>query len=262
MAEKTLIVLQENTGKVAFPFDLGPTIEKAAEDIIDLVAETFEDMKTNLQAADSYNKVYLLTDIGCTRERLLDVLVAEAKINRIVDLLVIGHGRNEELLLHNNKSLTGTNMGNIRSLITDAKALGAASLDNLRMVFMCNCYGGSLNDDWLAIGAKVSVGSIRNNYMPEPMITFFMKNWINGQKAKDAANNAYETSKPFWLPLYQPTVQVKYKKTKVPYPCPTWNDPLKMCEYEAEIPDGMDITENIKITDSQLVVSGNGDLQF
>ena len=52
------------------------------------------------------------------------------------------------------------------SLKADAAAKGVPNL-NLRMVYMCNCYGSTVNDDWLAAGAKASVGSHMNDMMPE-----------------------------------------------------------------------------------------------
>ena len=157
--------------------------------------------------------------------------------------------------------LTGGTTGTIRALLPDAINRGVSAI-NLRMVYMCNCYASTFNDEWIAIGAKASVGSRLNDYMPEPMTTFFVQNWLNGQKVKDAAKNAYQATIPFYAVAYPPTTRVKYKTEKVRYPCPTRTNPFKMCEKEQQVPDGVELVANSKITDTELITCGNGNLTF
>jgi len=258
---KALIVLQENSGRVELPDGVPAPLRDAIFAVIDGLAETFEDIKTTLQSANRYDVVYLLTDNLCSRSQLLDALVTETRRNRTIDLIVLGHGSNEKLVMKKKPDLSGGASGNIRSLLTNAQSHGVNKL-NLRMVYMCNCYGSTLNDDWVAIGAKASVGSKINDYMPEPMTTFFIHNWLGGQKVGDAARNAYQATIPFYAAIYPPTTRVRYKKIKVPYPCPTWNDPHKMCEKEVEVQDGVDLITNSKIVETELVVGGNGNTVF
>lgn len=252
---KSLIVLQENSGRIDLPPGLPPELQTAIYALIDGLAETFENLKTTLQASNRYDIVHLLTDNLCSRANLLDALVTETKKNRTIDLIVLGHGSSENLVIKKRPNLTGGEGGNIRSLKAEANSRGVSAL-NLRMVFMCNCYGSTLNDDWAAIGAKASVGSKMNDYMPEPMTTFFIHNWLNGQKVKDAAKNAYQATIPFYLAVYPPTTRVRYKKVKVTYPCPTLTNPLKTCEKEVQIPDGVDFITNSKILETELLVGG------
>jgi hypothetical protein len=40
-------------------------------------------------------------------------------------------------------------------------------------------------------GAKVSSGSIKNNYLPEPTTFFFWSNWKEGQNFETAVTGAY-----------------------------------------------------------------------
>ena len=258
---KALIVLQENSGRVELPSGVPGPLRDAIFAVIDGLAETFEDIKTTLQAANRYDTVHLLTDNLCSRSQLLDALVNETKKNRIIDLIVLGHGSSENLVMKRRPNLSGGSRGNIRKLPIDARRRGVTKL-NLRMVYMCNCYGSTLNNDWTAIGAKASVGSKMNDYMPEPMTTFFIHNWLSGQKVKDAAKNAYQATIPFFVSVYPPTTRVRYKKIKVPYPCPTFTDPLKMCKREVRIPDGVDLRTNSKIVETELVVGGNGNIVF
>jgi len=258
---KALIVLQENSGRVELPDGLPPAMHDTIFGVIDGLAETFEDVKTTLQGAGRYDVVHLLTDNLCSRAQLLDKLVTETQRGRTIDLIVLGHGTSERLVLKRRPDLTGGPNGNIRSLLTDAQSLGVNAL-KLRLVYMCNCYGSTLNDDWRAIGAKVSIGSKMNDYMPEPMTTFFVHNWLSGQRAMDAAKNAYQATIPFYALVYPPTTRVRYKTITITYPCPTLTDPLRTCTRQVQVPDGVDLITNSKITETELIVGGSGNIRF
>jgi len=56
---------------------------------------------------------------------------------------------------------------------------------------MMNCVGSSLNQAWLEAGAKVSAGTIGNNYIPEPTMYFFWNNWKAGQSCENSVTQAY-----------------------------------------------------------------------
>lgn len=261
MPKKVLIVLQENSGRVPLPENIPEPMRDAVYAVIDGLAETFEDIKTTLQGAGRYDLVELLTDKACRRHRLRDALIAHTRKGRVIDLLILGHGSPEVLQLYGRDRLRGGENGNIRSLLTEARRRGVQKL-NLRMVYMCNCNASTLNDDWIAIGAQASVGSRHRDFMPEPMTTFFLQNFLSGQKVADAARNAYQTSIPFWLALYPPTPKVRYKTIIVEYPCPTLFDPLRMCHREIQVPDGVDLIPHSFVQETELVVGGNGNLKF
>lgn len=264
---KVLIVLQENTGRVPLPDTVDSNLAQAVYRVIDGLAESFEDVKTTLQGAGKYSIVELLTDAACTRTRLLDCLVTHTKKQRTIDLLVLGHGSSETLQLHNEWLYGGENQ-NIRKLLSDANARGCQSI-NLRMVYMCNCYGSTVNDDWRAIGAKVSVGSRQNDYMPEPMITFFLHHWLAGRKVGEAAAEAYNQSIPLYTAVYPPTLTPVYRSESYNYPCGVEVDPanpfatrVKWCTGTTQVLDHFDTRQNSKITESQLVVSGDANITF
>ncbi len=274
-SNKALIVLQENSGRVELPSGVPASLHDAIFAVIDGLAETFEDVKTTIQAANHYDVVHLLTDNLCSRKELLNTLVAETLKNRTIDLIVLGHGSAEKLVMKKKPDLKGGIDGNIRTLLNDAKSKpkhkkairnNGHTLNsfkfNLRMVYMCNCYGSTLNDDWIRIGAKVSIGSKRNNYMPEPMITFFTHNWLSGEKIKNAAKNAYTDTSFFYGLLYPPRTKITYKDIIVEYPCPTFTNLLKKCKKKIRVRKGVKFITNSKITDSKLIVSGNGNMVF
>lgn len=258
---KSLIVLQENSGQTPLDSSVPTALRQQVTALVDGLAETFENVKTTLQSAGRYDVVHLLTDNSCSRAKLLDALVSEARTGRSIDLIVLGHGSPEKLVLKVTPHLRGGANGNIRSLLTDAQARGVNNL-KLRMVYMCNCFGSTLNDDWLAIGAKVSIGSHQLDMMPEPMTTFFIHNWLAGQKAKDAAKNAYEATIPFYLPLYPPTTRIKYKKVEASYPCPTLTNPLRMCKRAVDMPDGVEFVPHTNVEQTKLIVAGDQNARF
>lgn len=260
MSNKVLIVLQENSGEVALPTSVPSGLREVIYSIIDGLAETAENLVRTLQGSVHYKSVILLTDADCTRKKLLDELVKQTKKDRVIDLIILGHGGNGYLNLHN-ESLTGGESGNIRSLLVDAEKEDCPSI-NLRMVSMCNCVAGSVNADWLYIGAKASIGAEGNNYMPEPMMSFFIHNWLSGMKVKDAAKKAYEASIPFFSAVYLPVIIPRFQTMEVPYPCPIWNDPLRICHTNVQVPDAPKIVTNNKIISSKLVVKGDASLKF
>ena len=201
---KTMIVLQENGGKFTYidNYISGKTEEKI-ETIIDKLAEGFESLKSTLVSQGYYASVIDLTDANCARQKLLDKLIEESKKGNLIDLYIFGHGGRETLYLYGNQTLTGQterSNGNIRSLLTDARAREGATFNfKLRLVYMCNCIGGSTNDDWIAAGAKVSVGSRCYNALTEPMITYFMNKFIRENKpVATAMNESYEEAKVSW----------------------------------------------------------------
>lgn len=211
-----LIVLQENTGKLSFTPEIPEPFRTTLNKVVDGLAENFENFKTKLQLADRYEKVILLTDVACTRANLLNHLIAQTKLGKTVDLLVLGHGGStqdgstfflvlkNELLPESDATLkfggVSKSYKGIRSLITDARAREGSGFNfNLRLVYMCNCKGGNTNDAWISIGAKTAVGSVNNNYMPEPQITYFFNDFvINGKTALQAANDSWSASRPFY----------------------------------------------------------------
>jgi len=224
---RTLILLQENSSGTSYMTDVLPPgpLRDAADAIIDGFVENGETAKFQLLAAGHYQRFVNLSDNACTRANLLSQLIQQSNDGYTVDLAVLGHGSSESLHLHGNEFLTGQHPvtintpngplqivvpGNIRTLLTDARATQGASFNfKLRVVHMCNCFGSTLNDDWLNIGAKVSVGSLHNNFMPEPMITSFWNDFVtNDVQVCTAASNSFATASVLYsvVPGYTQTM--------------------------------------------------------
>ena len=226
-ANRTLILLQENSNGKSYMTDILPAgpVRTAADAIIDQFAENGEAAKLQALAAGRFQRFVNLSDANCTRAKLLAELIKQTNDGFTVDLEILGHGNVEVLGLHDGETLTGRHTvttqtrtgpvdtvvpGSIRTLLTDARAQqGAAFNFKLRVVHMCNCFGGTTNDDWLAIGAKVAVGAPKMDWMPEPMITLFWQSFLSDDKrVTTAASSALATTRVLWqaVPGYN-TVQ-------------------------------------------------------
>jgi hypothetical protein len=264
---KVLLILQENSGMVEYePPGTPGWIHQAISSVIDHLAETFEDIKNGLVARGRYDKMELMTDANCTRANLLENLIKYSKSDNVIDLIVLGHGNDNLLGLHGNEDLHGGSGGNLRSLLTDARARGCAKF-NLRMVYMCDCYSSTLNDDWTAIGARVSIGS-GDNYMAEPTTTFFMENWIAGQDADSAANNAFSSAIPYFVVAFPPQLIPRYRTERIRYISGghmSGRPPHWVPDYstkEVSVFDHYDSVNNDKIESSRLVVGGDSHMSF
>ena len=211
-ANRTLILLQENSaGKSYLGDDIGDT--SAIDRIIDTVAELGETAKFRSLAQGKYQRFVDLSDTNCTRENLLRELIKQTKEGFVTDLAILGHGDTDFLGLNGTGSLVGSpgfattdrfgrrDPRHIRNLLADARTRenNPGFKFNLRLVHMCNCFGGTLNDDWLAIGAKVSVGAPTMNWMPEPMNTFFWEDFLKRDKTvSKAAADSLASTRPFY----------------------------------------------------------------
>jgi hypothetical protein len=278
---KVLIVLQENSGYLKILDDLRRNGVPEAEvlliqAILDMLSETFEDLKTRLQATGRYERVILLTDENGTYENLSRNMIDYSRQNKIIDLVVLGHGRPDWLYLKYQRLRGETWSGTIPSDVRMIRKLGAdfaqARVTNkLRLVYMCNCYGQTTNNDWTTIGAKVSIGPNQINYMPEPMTTFFMNDWISGQfTASQAAARSWNGSIPWYSLVYPPVATAQFRSATVTYPCGgswditkwPWVWVTKYCSVTVQVPVGVNLTPHPNILSSQPVLAGNGGLRF
>ncbi|MBL0331810.1 MAG: hypothetical protein IPP08_11560 [Chlorobiota bacterium] len=221
---RTAIILQENSGKT--PLDSAITDPAAlaiSRTVVDALAETFETATTTLQGIGKYSRVVNLTDNNCTRAKLLAELITQSKQGYDIDLFIYGHGGNDLICLKGD-NLLGGESGNLRKLLVDARNQenNQSFKFKLRLVYSCTCIGSSLNDDWLAIGATTAVGSRFLNYMAEPMITFFLNDFLNnGKTVFDAASSSFNGAKTIWsvFPWWQQTNDAKCDNTTNPAAC-------------------------------------------
>lgn len=194
--KKNLILLQENSGRVDFLNSISDkSVRNLVQTTIDGLAENFESIKTTLQLRGYYDEIINLTNRNCTKAKLLETMIEQSRNGNVFDLLVLGHGSPNKLHLHG-EDMTASD---IRNMLTQAQSRHTNFKFNLRLVYMCNCFSGTLLDDWLHIGAKVALGCDNVNYMPEPQTTYFFDDFVKKNYTVTEANRrSYETSNSIW----------------------------------------------------------------
>ncbi len=150
------------------------------------------------------------------------------------------------------------------------------------MVYLCNCHGSTTNDDWRSLGAKVAIGPSANNYIPEPVTTFFLQNWLDSRTASQAAQTAFDTSVPFYSLVFPPAATTQFTPVTQSVWCgEEWvengcegESPIthakyryscfkaKYCDTTVEVPSGVNLAPHENVASSALVVTGDGGLRF
>jgi hypothetical protein len=246
---RAILVAIENTGQLPFPIGIREDLLRAVERFVDTVAEVFAEQHARHLLADYYQEVEILVDTDCTKEKIRDK-IAELGKDRILDLAILGHGGEhppdsgqEILILHSGMENWSESPNNLREADVQAWKNRPDFQDlELGLVYMMNCHGSKFNDTWLDLGFRTAVGSEGNNWMPEPMFTFFWTRFRNGETAQEAARKAWEASKTRWQVIHHP----EFKLVQIPQP------PFIDLEY----------TDNTKIAESRPVVSGNPGLRI
>jgi GH24 family phage-related lysozyme (muramidase) len=158
-------------------------LREKLKNFTDNLMETLELSLNRYSAAkpEFYGEVAVLRDSSATYQDLKSKLIALSGAGKIIDLIILTHGSDDYI------SVAG---GVDSAKIREIKAEYGKPL-SIRSVYMMNCVGSSLNKAWLDAGAKVSVGAMKNNYLPEPTTFFFWKGWQEGQTFETAAASAY-----------------------------------------------------------------------
>lgn len=209
--DRTLVVLLENGGieidvaaillklKKLIPMGAGSlipdTVIKQAGDYIkeqikkktDYILESADLLLNRFNSAVPmhYSKVIILRDGTASYTDLKKALIDETRDHKTIDLFILTHGSHDYISVKG-----GVDSAKVQAIKTEN---GNNPL-NLRIVYMMNCVGSSLNDAWLNIGAKASSGSTKNNYLPEPSMYLFWTNWKAGQSFQQAVDNSYSTT--------------------------------------------------------------------
>jgi len=185
-----LVVFIENTGALPFQWEsrIGQLVQEGLEKVIDYISEEFSKWLNKFQDAKGkkYREVIILEDAKATYATLKSTLQDLAKREFVIDVFTLAHGNSTSFTGYNGVSITG---GDIKAM---RDSYGSPL--PLRVVYMMNCKGSGLNDEWLYAGARAVAGSVNNNYIPEPMMSKFWNNWLRGDTFSTAVNNAYNDS--------------------------------------------------------------------
>lgn len=163
--------------------DLIEYLKEKLRSFTDNLAETVELAANKYGAAkpDFYGDVIVLRDGTASYEALKNTIGDLSRKNKLIDVFILTHGGSDRICVTGD--ITGQKIRDMKEAINRPLSI--------RSVYMMNCVGSSLNQAWLDAGARVSSGSIRNNYLPEPTMHFFWTNWKEGQTFENAVTNAY-----------------------------------------------------------------------
>lgn len=180
-----LVVFLENVGHIA-----GVPLPHAATQVIDFVTEEYAKFLLWLYGAyRHYHQVIILEDERATGPELTNAL-KQASRQHTVDLLLLVHGRPGALVGFRAKTDVGTET--FQPLLAAYRQ--EPSLLNLRMVYGVNCYGATLAPTWLALGAKAVNGATAVNWLPEPSLSIFLRNWLGGQRFSISLQRSHQTA--------------------------------------------------------------------
>ena len=120
-------------------------------------------------------------------QSILNELKTLADDGYFIDLFIHSHGTCNKITFKKPHTLRPAD---IASLATGRYANGRFPL---RMIYQINCNGSTLNDDWLAVGAKAVCGTAQTNFYPN-MYNKFTKEWNDGERFDLAIQNSNTAS--------------------------------------------------------------------
>ncbi|MCS6825788.1 MAG: hypothetical protein NZ553_04155 [Caldilinea sp.] len=167
---------------------------------IDWLTEEYAKLLLRLYGAHRcYDRVYILEDADATGPKLVAALL-ELSQTHIVDLLLLAHGREGALVGHCGEHLIGDETFAQLQRIYEQSPQHL----HLRAVYGVNCYGLSLAQRWLSLGAKASNGAFGVNWFPEPSLSVFLRHWLRGEPYSVAVMRSNWTADRWWRPILSP----------------------------------------------------------
>lgn len=118
-----------------------------------------------------------------SKNKFIETIKGLADDGYFIDLFFFSHGTYEKITLDDNEEITSSD---IESLGTGKYAGGKFPL---RMVYQTNCYGSTLNDNFIKIGAKGVSGACDINFYPN-IFNKFAKAWNDGERFDIALRDA------------------------------------------------------------------------
>ena len=142
-------------------------------------------------AGAHYDQIIILEDGDFTADNVLSTIASLAPDYQI-DIHALSHGAPNALVGFNGERLGGeffSGLGNIDDLY-------------LRSVYQMNCFGGTLQDDWVRVGAGAVNGSRNVNYLPIGYFAF-LQQWSDGTPFAQAVQIGYDAAAPVGHVLYE-----------------------------------------------------------
>ena len=78
---------------------------------------------------------------------------------------------------------------------------------DLRMVYGLNCFGATLAETWMAMGARAVNGAVGVNWFPEPSLSIFLRSWLGGHPYSLAVERSNRKANQVWSKILRPDSQ-------------------------------------------------------
>ncbi|GEM_PF-5438129 len=130
-----------------------------------------------------YKRTKWLTGQDATYVNFFEAIRKAAEDGYVIDVFIECHGSPETLVVQGGRNIRGKDV---------RKELYLQGGERIRLVYMMACYGSTLNDDWLAVGAKGITGHLEVNSIPVFHLPVFLRHWVNGDDAKTATAAGYK----------------------------------------------------------------------
>jgi hypothetical protein len=190
-----LIVFLENVGHIH-----GLKLPRWVMESIDFLTEEYAKLLLHLYGAyRQYDQVVILEDERATGAQLSATLRQTSRTHRL-DLLLLVHGHEGQLVGYKGKERVGaeTFLPLLAAYRQDPSTL------DLRMVYGLNCYGASLAQMWMALGATAVNGAVGVNWFPEPSLSVFLRNWLRGKPYSQAVQRSNRIANRLWGAVLRP----------------------------------------------------------
>ena len=190
-----LVVFLENIGHIQ-----GLNLPQWVQNAIDYLTEEYAKVLLRLYGAyQRYDRVIILEDALATGPELAATLIKASRTHR-VDTLLLVHGNQNCLIGHLGKQIVGQE--------TFGPLLASYRRDpgllDLRMVYGVNCYGVTLAPVWMALGAQVVNGAVGVNWLPEPSLSTFLHDWLQGKPYSQAVQKANQRANRWLSHVWKP----------------------------------------------------------
>ncbi len=193
-----LVVLLENVGHIQ-----GLALPNWVMHAIDFLTEEYAKLLLRLYGAyRRYDRVVILEDDHATGPDLTRALVDASRTHR-VDLLLLVHGRPGALVGRRGKVDIGAET--FAPLLAEQRR--TPHRVDLRVVFGVNCYGTTLAPVWMGLGAAVVNGAAGVNWLPEPSLSVFLRDWLGGHSYGEAVQRSQRVALRWGTRLWRPDSQ-------------------------------------------------------
>lgn len=188
-----LVVFLENLGHIS-----GVRLPPWASRVVDFVAEEYVKLALRLHGVYlHYDRVLILEDVRATGPDLRAALIALSRAHR-VDVMILAHGAPGQIIGHGGKPIGMETFG---PLLEEKRH--NPELLRLRVVWQMNCYGVTLAETWRALGAIAVNGSSGVNWLPEPTLSLFLRQWLRGATFSEAVYTSATRAERAWKPIYR-----------------------------------------------------------